>query len=208
MKNLLVTSIIITIICVSLSTFAQKVFYEDFSTNHNNWVENSKMYFQNGRYHIFDKEMGQRSYIRIKDVPSDLYRYLSIDIYFEEGETGQAYGVLFRASDIDNAFALLFANQGYYSLGKISNGNYSKIISWSQIPEGFLRNGKNNISILYNNKYIHATINEVYLFTITSEEYPDIYSSTTKGGVGFYSAKGVHSSFDELLLQDEDLNNQ
>ena len=184
---------------------SQIIVEDDFSSNKNKWTVSDKTYFQNQRYHIFNKETGWRSYLKQADLMKPKTRTIQVDTYYESGITNLGYGLMFRAADIDNAFIFLIVAQGYYSLGKLTNGSYTKILDWT-FSEKITKNGKNQMIIKFTNSKIIVFVNNQELFKLS--DIPAITESIAYGGIGFYSSKEVHASFDMLKVWDEQTLNE
>jgi hypothetical protein len=189
--------LLIIIFSASLNLQAQdeskQIFEDGFSKNENNWREASDMYFKEGAYHIYNNEIGKLSFRKFQD-KTMAYRNIEVIAVFNEGLSNQGYGVLFGALDIDNGYMFLIAAEGYYSMGKLVGGSYSTLINWTY-NENIRKKARNNIKIDFSSDQVSIFLNNVRIVN-------EFYSIPTDGGAGFYSAKGVHSSFELLRIKD------
>lgn len=192
--------VLVAINSINAQDESKEIFVDGFSKNQNNWREASDMYFSQGAYHIHNNEIGKLSFKKLQDRTMP-YRSIEVIAIFREGLTNQGYGVFFAASDINNGYMFLIAAEGYYSFGRLVNGVYSKLIDWT--PNANIRKkDKNWIRIDYSAEKI-----AIYIVGLASEHkiLEEYYSLPIDGGVGFYSAKGVHSSYELLKVQDHNI---
>ncbi|MBN2002071.1 MAG: DUF1080 domain-containing protein [Anaerolineae bacterium] len=136
-------------------------YQEGFSDSHIGWELSTAGYHTEGDY-----SNGELVLTRLNNLRST-YSYarphltfdnfvLEMDGRWAGGAVGGQYGILFRYSDADNYYRFQIGNDGWYTLGKQTKGN------WFPLLQGFskeiLRDG------VYNRFHIEAVGNEIRCF--------------------------------------------
>lgn len=124
--------------------------------------------------------------------------YLEVDAFHIAGSLDNQFGVLFRLVDDANFYFFAISSDGYYSVQKKSDDEWSYLLDWASAEPVTVGEGEGNrIGILAEGAQISVLVNGELLATVEDDEF-------TKGqlalAVGAFDNGNVTIAFDDLLL--------
>jgi hypothetical protein len=111
-----------------------------------------------------------------------------------EGPDYSAYGVIFRYQDDNNFYLYTITGDGYFSLHKRVNGQFTPLISHQQAAA--ITKGKNT-----NLLYVIAKGQQIWLF-VNGQQLANVSDGTfAQGRIGLLAAPGLHVRFDDVEIR-------
>lgn len=114
-----------------------------------------------------------------------------------DDETYGIYGLVFGYRDDENFYLFTVSTDGYYSLHKREDGEFSTVLPHQReeaIEEG---DGMNVLSVVSYQGHIWLYINRQPIDSVSNE-------SPSRGAFGFFAAQGLHVQFDDYEVRNVD----
>jgi TolB-like protein len=165
---------------------AEVLYFDDFSKQ--GWPVSDSLFYKNDKLHMYNKESSWYTWelLSIDDVT------IEVEAEYVTGAVDQDFGIVFRMKDVDNCYLFTVTKNGYFRIDKRSEGAYTKLAAWEK-SSSINSNGANSLKVEALGK--HMT------FYINKNKVKDLTDPTFKEGrFGLFSAKGVHASFDNLIV--------
>jgi hypothetical protein len=178
------------------------LFFDDFSGPNTGWDEytneNGGTGFADGGYSIAvnttDYCFWSVAYRTFSDV------VIEVDAQKLAGSENNEYGVICKLKDNENFYYLSIGSDGYYTIGKLSNGEWVDVTNGqSDFDEYAINSGAdtNHIKASCQGDQLSLTVNDVPLIEATDSEF-------TNGDVGLmvcnYGNSGEEVLFDNYLV--------
>ena len=183
----------------SASPAAATLLYEDFETPTSSWAEksdeNREQGYSDGAYFI---NVTTTDWIAWDTPGYNFYDFsLQVDTLQSEGDTNNAYGVLFRYVDGDNFYRFAVTGNGLFSLFKRENGDWEAIVDWRESvyinPAGEI----NHLGVVCRGDQISLYANGQELIALTD-------STFAQGDIGLfasaYDVPEIKAFFDDLWV--------
>jgi|GEM_PF-2469639 len=112
----------------------KELFYDDFTTNINNWATSSTDAYnsrlQDGKF-VIDVTKEKESYSTFRTIELDETKdyTISLSAMHASGVDNYGYGIIFGLSDMQNCYEFRVSANGMYSVLKYENGNFSWLIN-------------------------------------------------------------------------------
>ncbi len=165
---------------------ANILYFENFDDKR--WNEYDNMFYRDGTYHV-----------RAVDTPLMTWQTQTYDDFIMEAAAGRVegdnklgFGLVYRLQDANNFYVFLMADNGFYSVQKCVNGNYTNIVAWNKataVKAGEMNSMKVSA---FRSRFV------VYINNVKLREFSD--NTFSKGYFGIFSSHGVHAAFDNLIL--------
>lgn len=179
------------------------IFSDDFSDTRNGWprysTEEVGYSYENGRYHMIAIRSQKNVYSHPSSVGlNDLDDFvLEVDTTQEGGPDNNDCGLVFRKVDGLNFYSFFIAGLGKYSFWKSVDGDWEKIIGWTESTAINVGQASNKLKIECQGDRFAFYINGIKV----AEAYDDTFSSGNIDlFVGSYDVGNVHISFDNLMV--------
>jgi hypothetical protein len=159
----------------------------------NKWIEG-------GRYHVLVKQATSVLYWNASEGPFGNTQ-IDIDVRHEAGTDNLSTGgVLFRVTDINNAYAFEVSPAGTYRIGKWVANVWTAIVAWTPSPAIHTGTGDNHLTVMADGTALTFLVNQTQVTELTDSSLPS-------GRVGvivtaFSNDVDVHESFDNLVVRE------
>ena len=200
MKKICFFSAVLLFFLVTASAQKEKVIFSDnFNDNHNNWgldSSNGMSYLiHNGKYIMDINDSFTHSVFLPVNIDSNKNYSISLTLVHTAGSTGYSSGLYFGGSDGNNFYSFTITNNGYFSVGKYSNGSFTGIVAWTASP--LVKKGEyeiNKIGVVKEGPYWKFLINDQVATTI-----PSLPLLGTK--FGFTQSVKQRIEYDDLVIK-------
>jgi hypothetical protein len=177
------------------------LFQDDFSDPSSGWdrvnVEAGVTDYLDGAYRIFvntsDSDVWANPGLKFDDV------YIEVDATKIGGADDNDYGVICRYQDSDNFYFFVISSDGYYGLGKVSQGKQRLLGMDSMPPSEVIKKGNvtNHLRAGCVGNTLSLAINDELLI---EEADPDFTSGDVGLIAGSFSEAGVDIHFDNFVV--------
>lgn len=189
------------IVCGVISQY-DTAFNEQFTSNTRLWSEevntNYETDIRNGVYYVSHKNAeGGWNFWKSVFMEPDKDFVIESKITQVSGIINNGYGIIWGAQNVNNCYKFVLASNGYYSIFKYEDGNYSDIIEWTSTT---LVNPMGTPNVLK----IEKRGNRMYFFINDSQVEVMSAMPTFGMNLGFSLSQEMAVEADYLLVLQED----
>lgn len=172
-----------------LASGDKALYRNDFTIDDGKLANSSYAHLGSGTYHIYATE-GRLSWL------GERYGSAVIGAKAEwiDHADNNAYGLLVRLQDDDNAYLFGLSGNGQYLFGGWERGEWFRLVSWTESPK-VNKYGVNYLKVVCEDDKFYLYLNNELIETVQDGRFRE-------GKVGFYAAKNNHAHFDDLVILD------
>lgn len=156
------------------------------------------IFYQAGAYHV--GAFSQDSFVwGVGDVEvADLL--LEVDLFPIAGADTNEAGIVFRQKDAENFYTFMVTRNGFFTLRKLVNSEWSDLIPWTAAEAmNSAENGVNRLGVMAEGPDITLLVNDVVVGQASDESFD---SGSVGLSAGSFDADGIEVAFDDLQLWD------
>ena len=169
-------------------TAEEVVLNDDFQSAALGWYENDNVRIINGRYEFSNK--GNAEYTWMNDTFTD--GFIEAETIWLGDDPSVGYGLVFRLVDAQNFYFLWITGDGRYTVGKVVDDHAIPIQPWTR-AEAIRNQGENHLRVELCLDLMNIFINGEKVAVLDDDTF-------VNGGYGFYTHRGAHVAYDDLLV--------
>jgi len=156
------------------------VYEDDFSNPNSGWPRDSteeyECDYEDGEYYILVKESDWAAWVWNRDLGQLSDFTLEIDAKVTIGSLRSGYGVVFRFKDTDNFYRFIVTGDGFYNLGKSTEGKWKNLgEQWTKSYLITMGYRINHLKVVCKGSQIEVYVNGHHLTTVTDDSFTEGY---------------------------------
>jgi len=187
----------------TLAVTGKVLFQDDFSNSNSGWetgdYSGSTLSYLNGTYDIYSNDEGSILWGVANQNFTDLVLDVDATQVSAPDNDNNAYGVYCRRTggDYSNAYGFFISGDGYYSIIKITNGDFTPLVDWTSSDAINQGDASNHLTA--------SCIGDHLTFTVNGTQVADTHDSTYTSGdialaAGSMESTGTEVQFDNLVV--------
>lgn len=166
----------------SASPTSQWLFADDFVDNRNGWPSTSKMYLENGIYHVKETDQGYSRWARCNQCGPLADFAFEVMITKAEGPDDYGYGISFRSTSAGH-YVLWITGDGGWKFESYTT-QWNAITPWSQSDAIRRGNSTNKIRVIARSSSFEFFVNDQFLGSAVDTMFSSGYLGFGVGRIG------------------------
>ncbi len=160
------------------------------------YTGDTSTYFKAGRLHVSVNDVNTIAWSQGSTTVGDFYA--EVDTLHWEGPLNNQLGIIFRYVDADNFYFFAIGNDGYYSLQKLENNEWSMLVDWTESATITVGEGETNtLGLLVEGNAMALLINDYIVEEVTDDTF---VGGTLALTAGAFDEPPVDIAFDDFAV--------
>jgi hypothetical protein len=175
---------------------AEDLFEVDNGTWDVGYTGDTSTYYKGGRLHVSVENANTIAWSQGSTAVGDFYA--EVDTQHADGSLNNQLGLIFRYVDTDNFYFFAISSDGYYSLQKLTDNEWSMLVDWTATPTVETGEGMvNTVGLLVEGNTFTLLINDYIVDEATDDSFAGGTLALTAGA---FDEPPVDIAFDNFAI--------